>query len=701
MGQVKRLALLLGLWVVSAYAQGPAGSFVIPVVTAPTGACSSVYLPWEATLGAGTFWYCNGSPGMWTQTTSGSSSSIAIGATVSGGNAQDMLFVGSTGLLAQEDNYQVLSTPTAFGQTGVAILGLEPDLSGLNGNSNAFSVVNSGPVYASLFSAGPNPMVNFNFILSGGTPSTPTQTPDNTNANNAAFFCSAATCNTTTGAGFIGVYSGYAYLAALGAFSTVQGTSTDGNHYSQLAVISPGAYSEFVFSEDSTSVGTSVISATEIEDNNGAPVASGGSLIQRDVGNLKDTGITASTLVSSTAGKVLESATVSSPLTFTGNALACPTCSTSSGGVPICPSNTASASSTAYTCSDGGSSTIAQGYTTIWQPGTNDTPNSSYAPTLAVDGAAPAVIVNIGATAKQALGFLTVGTIYAGVQFQVTWDGARWQVQQLQSIGPYTQSNTSSGYKAAYQVGTATNDTTCVGALTCGATVGIADETAVGYNALPQSGLTGAENTAVGSGALAVVTTGARNTGVGYNASPAVGYGADSDNTLIGANAGSGNAASQNTFIGSNANTNNNNSANCTAIGYNSNCNASNTVNLGNASVTAACVGCNTSGVGQATLSTAGVISQATKFTISGCSAGTTVGGATAGQFASGTTGTCTVVITMNGATGITAPNGWACSANDISIGVALPQTATSTTTCTISGATSSGNIVVFQAMAY
>lgn len=93
----------------------------------------------------------------------------------------------------------------------------------------------------------------------------------------------------------------------------------------------------------------------------------------------------------------------------------------------------------------------------------------------------------------------------------------------------------------------------------------------------------------------------------------------------------------------------------------------------------------------------------ATKFTITGCSAGTTVGGATAGQFASGTTGTCTVVITMNGATGLTAPNGWACSASDITAGhlAVFTQSASTPTTCTISATTTSGDTVVFHAMGY
>lgn len=101
--------------------------------------------------------------------------------------------------------------------------------------------------------------------------------------------------------------------------------------------------------------------------------------------------------------------------------------------------------------------------------------------------------------------------------------------------------------------------------------------------------------------------------------------------------------------------------------------------------------------------SVTGIASGGTKFTISGCSAGTTVGGATAGQFASGTSGACPVVITMNGATGLTAPNGWSCFAADITAGhlVDFTQTASSQTTCTVSATTTSGDTVVFHAIAY
>lgn len=60
----------------------------------------------------------------------------------------------------------------------------------------------------------------------------------------------------------------------------------------------------------------------------------------------------------------------------------------------------------------------------------------------------------------------------------------------------------------------------------------------------------------------------------------------------------------------------------------------------------------------------ASIQSAGTKFTTSGCSVSSTTGGATSGKFTLGAN-TCSVIITMNGATGLTAPNGWSCRAND------------------------------------
>lgn len=95
--------------------------------------------------------------------------------------------------------------------------------------------------------------------------------------------------------------------------------------------------------------------------------------------------------------------------------------------------------------------------------------------------------------------------------------------------------------------------------------------------------------------------------------------------------------------------------------------------------------------------------STGTKFTLSTntCSGTSTAGGATAGQFASGTTGACTFTVTMAGATGISATNGWACYVNDISTGVTGAQTGSTQTTASFSVATTSGDTVNFSCMGY
>lgn len=82
-----------------------------------------------------------------------------------------------------------------------------------------------------------------------------------------------------------------------------------------------------------------------------------------------------------------------------------------------------------------------------------------------------------------------------------------------------------------------------------------------------------------------------------------------------------------------------------------------------------------------------GFVTRGTKFTATGCTSITsTVGGATAGKFVIGAT-TCTVVITLGGATGFTAPNDWSCHANDRTTAAGntgLYFSATSTTTVTL-----------------
>jgi hypothetical protein len=100
----------------------------------------------------------------------------------------------------------------------------------------------------------------------------------------------------------------------------------------------------------------------------------------------------------------------------------------------------------------------------------------------------------------------------------------------------------------------------------------------------------------------------------------------------------------------------------------------------------------------------AGYMSVGTTFTSSGgCTEGTLVGGATAGKFTtSGSTG-CTTVITMGNSA--TAPNGWSCTAIDLTtVGdVTNPhQTATTTTTATIAtGTIVTSDVIQFSCIGY
>jgi hypothetical protein len=90
-----------------------------------------------------------------------------------------------------------------------------------------------------------------------------------------------------------------------------------------------------------------------------------------------------------------------------------------------------------------------------------------------------------------------------------------------------------------------------------------------------------------------------------------------------------------------------------------------------------------------------------TTFTASGCSNGTLVGGATAGSFLSGTTGTCAVTITMGGSQ--VAAHGWSCSFQDHTTPANLmSQTgAAATGTASMTGTTVSGDLISFFCMSY
>lgn len=94
-------------------------------------------------------------------------------------------------------------------------------------------------------------------------------------------------------------------------------------------------------------------------------------------------------------------------------------------------------------------------------------------------------------------------------------------------------------------------------------------------------------------------------------------------------------------------------------------------------------------------------ISAGTRFTISGCAAtiASSTQSAVAGGFLSGTTGTCTVVVTMGG--GISAPGGWVCSANNFTTANLIRQTGNTGTTATFSGTTVSGDVIAFGCQGY
>lgn len=76
--------------------------------------------------------------------------------------------------------------------------------------------------------------------------------------------------------------------------------------------------------------------------------------------------------------------------------------------------------------------------------------------------------------------------------------------------------------------------------------------------------------------------------------------------------------------------------------------------------------------------------SASTKFTASGCAISSTTGGPAAGTFTLGTN-SCTAVITINGATGAVASNGWSCDAHDKTVPTVLIGGESSSTTTTAS----------------
>lgn len=87
------------------------------------------------------------------------------------------------------------------------------------------------------------------------------------------------------------------------------------------------------------------------------------------------------------------------------------------------------------------------------------------------------------------------------------------------------------------------------------------------------------------------------------------------------------------------------------------------------------------------TIFTKGYVSGGTTFTVTGCGTATNLkGGVMAGEFTGAST-TCNPVVT----TGYTAPNGYACFAQDITTNITFRQTGSTTTTATFTSSGTAG----------
>lgn len=102
-------------------------------------------------------------------------------------------------------------------------------------------------------------------------------------------------------------------------------------------------------------------------------------------------------------------------------------------------------------------------------------------------------------------------------------------------------------------------------------------------------------------------------------------------------------------------------------------------------------------------LTAGGFIDSGTKFTTSGCSISSTTGGATSGKFTLGAN-TCTAVVTLNGATGLTSANGWACQASDQTaptVLIALSASSTTTASFNIPAGAGATDVISFSCRGY
>lgn len=108
-----------------------------------------------------------------------------------------------------------------------------------------------------------------------------------------------------------------------------------------------------------------------------------------------------------------------------------------------------------------------------------------------------------------------------------------------------------------------------------------------------------------------------------------------------------------------------------------------------------------TAGTSTGSFKVSGYQSGGTTFTTNaGCSETSLTGGASVGSVASGTTGTCTFIVTMGDTD--TAAHGWKCTADDETTPADLiHQSGHSTKTATLTGTTVSGDVISFACFGY
>jgi hypothetical protein len=316
----------------------------------------------------------------------------------------------------------------------------------------------------------------------------------------------------------------------------------------------------------------------------------------------------------------------------------------------------------------------------------NHTNGALVVQTTGTSTASVPLLINEATAAGNFVNFISGGTVTNGIEsggtseFSVTASGNINFAGGLEQLQGPTSSQTCLGYFVGCNSST--------GAISIGYEAGYDGATPGNYSIL-----IGYKAGGVGS------TLGAYNVGVGveslYNASA-------SGNQFATAVGGSScltvTSGTQDTCLGGNADVSSGSLTNATSVGYGAVAGASNTIVLGNSSVTKVYAG-STSGVSMSIAG--GFESLGTTFTTNkGCSEGTLAGGASAGSFVSGTSGTCTTTITMGNS--LTAPQAWSCSLHDITNRSDGGNSAAgSTTTAVVSIATTTGDTVYFDCMAF